>query len=117
MTPALVNLMNMEHNPDLMLYATRTLTHMIEALPVTCSVVVSCQAVPTLCSKLLTIEYIDLAEQSLTALEKLSVDYGYVHISCVVRGKECLNRGYPMLREFARPNQCVSNHFRRGNIE
>lgn len=74
---ALVNIMNMEHNPDLMLLATRTLTHMIEALPGTSAVAVSLQAVPSLCAKLLTIEYIDLAEQSLTALEKLSQDYGY----------------------------------------
>jgi E3 ubiquitin-protein ligase TRIP12 len=72
----LVNLMNAEYNPDLMLMATRTLTHMIEALPGTCAVAVAHQAVPTLCAKLLTIEYIDLAEQSLTCLEKMSADHG-----------------------------------------
>ena len=35
-------------------------------------------AVPALCGRLLTIEYIDLAEQSLQALEKISHDYPHV---------------------------------------
>lgn len=104
--PVLVNLMNTEYNPDLMLVATRTLTHMMEALPATCSMAVAYQAVPSLCAKLLTIEYIDLAEQSLTALEKLSQDHGYgiimgicVYFKAVLA---CLWQFYTEAIEYAR---------------
>ncbi|KNC78139.1 hypothetical protein SARC_09418 [Sphaeroforma arctica JP610] len=72
MVVSLVALMGAEYNPDLMLVATRTLTHLLEAKPSATTVVIRNQVVPVLCSKLLMIEYIDLAEQSLTALEKVS---------------------------------------------
>eukprot|EP01134_Creolimax_fragrantissima_P007092 CFRG7092T1 len=72
----LMRLMNAEHNPDLMLVAIRTITHLLEAKPSSTLAVVRAGVVPALCAKLLSIEYIDLAEQSLTALEKLSVEHG-----------------------------------------
>lgn len=62
---ALVNLLNMEHNPDMMLLSCRALTYLLEALPGATSTVVANEAVPSLCQKLLNIEYIDLAEQAL----------------------------------------------------
>ena len=55
----------MEHNPDIMLLAARALTFMADVLPSSCGAIVRHEAVPAFCARLLTIEYIDLAEQSL----------------------------------------------------
>ncbi|MCO5568348.1 hypothetical protein L7F22_022047 [Adiantum nelumboides] len=62
-------------NPDMMLLATRTLTHLYDVLTSSCAIVVHFGAVPCLCARLLTIEYIDLAEQSLQALQKISHEH------------------------------------------
>ena len=62
---AQVHLLNSEHNPDIMLLAARALTFLADVLPSSCSSIVRHGAVPAFCSRLLTIEYIDLAEQSL----------------------------------------------------
>jgi E3 ubiquitin-protein ligase TRIP12 len=70
-----VGLLHLEHNPDIMLLAARALTFMADVLPQSTAVIVRHGAVPALCARLLSIEYIDLAEQSLTALEKLSTDH------------------------------------------
>ncbi|BFZ59598.1 Ubiquitin fusion degradation protein 4 [Saitoella coloradoensis] len=64
-----------EDNPEMMLLACRCLANMMEALPGSVNNVVYGGAVPVLCQKLLEIQYIDLAEQSLTTLEKISVEY------------------------------------------
>jgi hypothetical protein len=53
-------------NPDTMLLACRCLANLMEALPQTTGTVVYSGAVPVLCSKLLEIQYIDLAEQALS---------------------------------------------------
>lgn len=63
--PMQVNMMNSEHNPDLMLMAARALTFLADVLPVSATSIVRHGAVPAFCARLLTIEYIDLAEQSL----------------------------------------------------
>ena len=81
--PVLVNLMQMEHNPDCMLLAARALTSMADIMPNSRGAIVHHGALPAFCSRLLTIEYIDLAEQSLQALEKLSQDHGS---SCLREG-------------------------------
>ena len=60
----------MEHNFDLMNHAARSLTYMMEALPRSSSVIVD--AIPTFLEKLQTIQCMDVAEQSLIALEMLS---------------------------------------------
>lgn len=73
--PALVNLLNYEHNPELMLMSCRALAYLMEALPSTCSNIVSAQAIPLLVARLLSIEYIDLAEQALQCLEKISYEH------------------------------------------
>jgi E3 ubiquitin-protein ligase TRIP12 len=70
-----VQLLGMEHNPDIMLLAARALTFMADVLPASCGAIVRHGAVPAFCERLLTIEYIDLAEQSLQALEKLSHEH------------------------------------------
>lgn len=76
--PLLVQLLNMEHHPDIMLLAARAMTFMADALPTSCGVIARHGAIPVFCARLLTIEYIDLAEQSLQALEKLSHEYSHV---------------------------------------
>ncbi|OLL26764.1 putative ubiquitin fusion degradation protein [Neolecta irregularis DAH-3] len=62
-------------NPELMVLACRCLANLMEALPATIGQIVYGGAVPVLCQKLLEIQYIDVAEQALTTLEKISVDY------------------------------------------
>lgn len=69
-TPALINLLNMDHNFDMMNHACRALTYMMEALPRSSAVVVD--AVPVFLEKLQVIQCMDVAEQSLTALDMLS---------------------------------------------
>jgi hypothetical protein len=61
--PVLVGLLNHESNPDIMLLAARALTHLCDVLPSSCSSVVHYGAVACFCARLLTIEYMDLAEQ------------------------------------------------------
>lgn len=71
----LVQLMHKEESPEVMLLACRCLANMMEALPASVANVVYGNAVPVLCQKLLEISFIDLAEQSLSTLEKISVEY------------------------------------------
>lgn len=61
--PVLVGLLNHESNPDIMLLAARALSHLCDVLPSSCAAVVHYGAVPCFCARLLTIEYMDLAEQ------------------------------------------------------
>ncbi|CAG9853614.1 unnamed protein product [Phyllotreta striolata] len=68
--PALITLLGMEHNFDIMNHACRALTYMMEALPRSSAVVVD--AVPVFLEKLQVIQCMDVAEQSLTALDMLS---------------------------------------------
>lgn len=68
--PALIVLLKMEHNFDLMNHACRALTYMMEALPRSSTVIVD--AIPTFLEKLQSIQCMDVAEQSLSALEMLS---------------------------------------------
>ncbi|KAK1498493.1 HECT-domain-containing protein [Colletotrichum tamarilloi] len=64
-----------EENPELMLLACRCLANLMEALPASVANVVYGGAVPVLCQKLLEISFIDLAEQALSTLEKISAEY------------------------------------------
>lgn len=68
--PALINLLRMEHNFDIMNNACRALAYMLEALPRSSATVVD--AIPVFLEKLQVIQCMDVAEQSLTALEILS---------------------------------------------
>lgn len=65
----------MEANPEIMLLACRCLANLMEALPASVANVACGGAVPVLCAKLRDIEFIDLAEQALSTLEKISLDY------------------------------------------
>ena len=64
-----------EENPEMMLLACRCIANMMEALPASTASVVYGGAVPVLCQKLLEIHFIDLAEQALSTLEKISVEF------------------------------------------
>ncbi|KAL7622299.1 Ubiquitin fusion degradation protein 4 [Parahypoxylon ruwenzoriense] len=64
-----------EESPEIMLLACRCLANLMEALPASAANVVYGGAVPVLCQKLLEISFIDLAEQALSTLEKISVEY------------------------------------------
>ncbi|KAI0450941.1 HECT-domain-containing protein [Xylaria acuta] len=64
-----------EESPEIMLLACRCLANLMEALPASAANVVYGGAVPVLCRKLLEIQFIDLAEQALSTLEKISVEY------------------------------------------
>ncbi|KAI0112431.1 HECT-domain-containing protein [Nemania sp. FL0031] len=64
-----------EESPEIMLIACRCLANLMEALPASAANVVYGGAVPVLCRKLLEIQFIDLAEQALSTLEKISVEY------------------------------------------
>ena len=72
--PPLVKLLS-DETPDLKILSARAVTHLMDALPSASSSLSHHGASLPLCLNLLSIEYIDLAEQSLSALEKLSVDY------------------------------------------
>ncbi|KAI1074188.1 hypothetical protein F5B20DRAFT_564491 [Whalleya microplaca] len=69
------NEMTGEESPEIMLLACRCLANLMEALPASAANVVYGGAVPVLCQKLLEIQFIDLAEQALSTLEKISVEY------------------------------------------
>ena len=60
---------------EMMLLACRSLANLMEAVPAASANVAYGGAIPVLCSKLLEIEYIDLAEQALSTLERISRDY------------------------------------------
>jgi len=70
--PPLLQLMNAEYNPEMMLLACRCICNMTEALPASVLAIVNSGAIPVICAKLMSIEYIDLAEQAITTLEKIS---------------------------------------------
>ncbi|KAJ6365324.1 hypothetical protein OIU76_030159 [Salix suchowensis] len=73
--PVLVVLLNNESNPDIMLLAARAITHLCDVLPSSCAAVVHYGAVSCFVARLITIEYMDLAEQSLQALKKISQEH------------------------------------------
>lgn len=64
-----------EDNPEMMLLACRCLANLMEALPSSTANIAYGGAIPVLCQKLLEIQFIDLAEQALSTLEKISKEY------------------------------------------
>ena len=69
-----------DEQPNIMLYAARVVTWLADILPASCAVLVRHDIVTALCSQLLVIGFMDVAEQCLTALEKLST---HVPESCL----------------------------------
>ncbi|KAK9474529.1 uncharacterized protein V1510DRAFT_373433 [Dipodascopsis tothii] len=62
-------------DPESMLIACRCLSSLMEAIPASVEKIVYGGAVPVLCEKLLNIEYIDVAEQALSTLKKISASF------------------------------------------
>lgn len=83
--PVLVGLLNHESNPDIMLLAARALTHLCDVLPSSCAAVVHYGAVSCFCARLLTIEYMDLAEQvGFFLYEMIWISREFDNFSCFV---------------------------------
>ncbi|XP_058771102.1 E3 ubiquitin-protein ligase UPL4 [Vicia villosa] len=72
LSPLLVKLAKHESNPDIMLFSIRAITYICDLYPRSAGFLVRHDAVSALCQRLLTIEYQDVAEQCLQALEKIS---------------------------------------------
>jgi len=64
-----------DENPEAQVLASRCLYNMMEALPGTAHTVVFHGAIPALCSKLLEIQFIDLAEQNISVSGTTSAFY------------------------------------------
>ncbi|GAA0184288.1 ubiquitin-protein ligase [Lithospermum erythrorhizon] len=71
-SPVLVKLARHETNPDIMLLAIRSITYLCDLHPRSSAFLVRHDAVPAICQRLMAIEYLDVAEQCLQALEKIS---------------------------------------------
>ncbi|KAF8944872.1 Ubiquitin fusion degradation protein 4 [Haplosporangium gracile] len=67
-------------DPKIMLLACQCLSTLMEVIPASLGIVVDAGSVSVLCSKLAGIQYFDLAEQSLEALQRISPDYPQVII-------------------------------------
>lgn len=63
LSPLLVKLAKHESNPDIMLFSIRAITYICDLYPRSAGFLVRHDAVPTLCQRLLAIEYLDVAEQ------------------------------------------------------
>ncbi|XP_057984014.1 E3 ubiquitin-protein ligase UPL4 isoform X2 [Malania oleifera] len=74
LSPALVKLAKHESCPDIMLLSIRAITYLCDVHPRSSVFLVRHDAVPALCQRLIAIEYLDVAEQCLQALEKISRD-------------------------------------------
>ncbi|KAF9563919.1 hypothetical protein CPC08DRAFT_632025 [Agrocybe pediades] len=64
-----------DENLEAQVLACRCLANLMEALPGVAHTVVYHGAIPVLCNKLIEISYIDLAEQTLSTLEKISEEF------------------------------------------
>ncbi|EGO22225.1 hypothetical protein SERLADRAFT_357165 [Serpula lacrymans var. lacrymans S7.9] len=64
-----------DENLEAQVLACRCLANLMEALPGVAHTVVYHGAIPVLCHKLIEISYIDLAEQTLSTLEKISEEF------------------------------------------
>jgi E3 ubiquitin-protein ligase TRIP12 len=63
-----------DENPEAQVLACRCLANLMEALPGVAHTVVYHGAIPVLCSKLIEISYIDLAEQTLSVSRRIPAD-------------------------------------------
>lgn len=64
-----------DENLEAQVLACRCLANLMEAMPGVAHTVVYHGAIPVLCSKLIEISYIDLAEQTLSTMEKISEEF------------------------------------------
>jgi hypothetical protein len=74
--PILVQCLQRDSIPDLMLHAINCIINLIDILPNLTKIFVSSGAIPAICAKLTSFEFIDLAESAIKALEKLGHEHG-----------------------------------------
>eukprot|EP00210_Caulerpa_lentillifera_P003510 g3349.t1 len=89
--PALVNCMSLDDDVDVTLKAIRCLGTFARSLPSSCSSMVSHGAVPALCTRLLSMEVIDVAEESIRAIKYISKESPE---SCLTNGALCAVLSY-----------------------
>ncbi|KNC51475.1 E3 ubiquitin-protein ligase UPL3 [Thecamonas trahens ATCC 50062] len=73
--PPMINCLSLAHNPNIMLFAIRSLTHMMDIQPNSANVVVGNGGVPPLVMNLMNLAYIDLAEAAMQALDKVAHEH------------------------------------------
>lgn len=81
-----------ENQEEMQLLACRCLANLIEALPHSSHNIVSNGAVPVLCSKLIEITFIDLAEQTISVSFKCSISVWESLLTCSSDSRETLGR-------------------------
>ncbi|XP_058208915.1 E3 ubiquitin-protein ligase UPL4 isoform X2 [Rhododendron vialii] len=74
LSPILVKLARHESNPNIMLLAIRAITYLCDVHSRSSGFLVRHDAIPALCQRLTAIDYGDVAEQCLQALEKISLE-------------------------------------------
>lgn len=74
--PELLNILSSNESYDLMVLSARTLLNTMDIYPPSCSIVASNGGINVISQKILSIEYIDLAELSIQMIEHLSHQYG-----------------------------------------
>ncbi|XP_057778989.1 E3 ubiquitin-protein ligase UPL4 [Salvia miltiorrhiza] len=90
-SPVLVSLARHESNPNIMLLAIRAITYLCDVNPRSSVFIVRHDAIPVLCQRLMAIEYLDVAEQCLQALEKISREQP---VACLQSGAIMAVLGY-----------------------
>ncbi|KAJ9559067.1 hypothetical protein OSB04_013681 [Centaurea solstitialis] len=83
LSPILIKLARHESNPEIMLLSIRALTYLCDIYPRSAAFIVRHDGVTALCQRLLAIEYEDVAEQCLQALEKISREQP---LACLMSG-------------------------------
>ncbi|PHT71157.1 hypothetical protein T459_26261 [Capsicum annuum] len=69
--PVLLGLLNHMNNPDIIFLVARALTHVVDILSSSCVAILHYRAVSCFVARLLTIEYMDLAEQDLKKISQV----------------------------------------------
>lgn len=71
----LIQCLHKENLPDIPYYSMSCLASLVDSLPHASGIIVSSGGIPVLTSKLLNFEFIDLAENSIKVLEKISIEH------------------------------------------
>ena len=93
-----IQLLQDSENADILLMSARALTFLADVMPACCGIIVRHQAVPVLCARLLNIEYIDVAEQSLTvSIQARVVPAWYNIFTCLEVSLYAISQSTPWL--------------------
>ena len=78
MTPPLVECLQRDGIEDISLYALNCLNQLADAVPNVCNIIVATGGIPVLCTKLMNLSYIDVSEQAIKLLDRLSYEHAAV---------------------------------------